>query len=479
MLALTRSLGERQRLAVGMGVLVLFVALSGLEPSVLRAACMGAASWVALAQHRQTRPVGVLLVVAVALLVINPLWIWHLGFQFSFLATLGLIITVPLLMPCLDGLPPAIAALLAVPLAATLWTLPLQLATFGVVPAYSVLANVLATPLLILLVVGGFISALAALVWPLAGSALAWVLYYPCQALLALVLNLNQWPGQTLTLGRINPVQLLLLYGILLSVWLWPWARQQWRWGAVLVGVVLVVPLWHLQTQRFQVTVFHQPRMPVMVVQQPGATILLNSGDAAMATQSLLPFLRQQGIARIDWAIATDWRPDTQRAWEALSQQIPIQAFSAIAPTPPDSLQHLAAEQPPLPLQAVTTVGQFQIQVLRQRPAALWITLDQQSWLILTHDTRKDTAAWLQTAPLPDTQILWWTGQAAPPRLNSRLQPQTLILSTPSPVAPAIESSQNPPPQVYRTQQVGTLVWTPQDGFNPTLDPADQIAELS
>lgn len=112
-----------------------------------------------------------------------------LGFRFSieFLATLGLIVTVPALVNRLAWLPPAIASLIAVPLAATLWTLPVQLSVFGVIPSYSLLLNVLSTPLISIISIGGIISALVGLIWTQAGSFIASVLHYPTDWLIKLV----------------------------------------------------------------------------------------------------------------------------------------------------------------------------------------------------------------------------------------------------------------------------------------------------
>jgi competence protein ComEC len=88
-----------------------------------------------------------------------------------------LLVTVPPLTRKLDWLPPAITALIAVPIAATIWTLPLQIYSFCLVSPYSLLANVATAPLLSLISLGGFLSALAALIWSMAGSALGLVLY--------------------------------------------------------------------------------------------------------------------------------------------------------------------------------------------------------------------------------------------------------------------------------------------------------------
>lgn len=125
-LALSRRLSNPEQMGLGITALIIFASLSGFEPSVLRATIMGSAGLIALVRGRQIRSTGVLLATAVLLLLFNPLWIWELGFQLSFLATLGLIVTVPGIVERLDWLPPAIAPLIAVPVAAFIWTLPLQ-----------------------------------------------------------------------------------------------------------------------------------------------------------------------------------------------------------------------------------------------------------------------------------------------------------------------------------------------------------------
>ncbi|MCZ0902100.1 ComEC/Rec2 family competence protein, partial [Microcoleus sp. HI-ES] len=97
------------------------------------AALMGFGTLFALVLNRQVKPLGLLLIAATILLLVNPLWIWDLGFQLSFLATLGLIVTTPPLMAKLDWMPPAIASIVVVPIAASVWVLPLLLYVFSVV----------------------------------------------------------------------------------------------------------------------------------------------------------------------------------------------------------------------------------------------------------------------------------------------------------------------------------------------------------
>jgi len=148
-LALTQHFSRRVQFSLGVTALLIFVGLTGPQPSVLRAVFMGIGVLTALVVQQKVKPLGLLLLAATVLLLFNPGWIWNLGFQFSFLATLGLVVTVPPIMKQLDWLPPAIASLIAVPIAAYVWTLPLQLYT-------SLLVGTLATYLLTTIALFGY-----------------------------------------------------------------------------------------------------------------------------------------------------------------------------------------------------------------------------------------------------------------------------------------------------------------------------------
>ena len=66
----------------------------------------------------------------------------------------------------LDWLPPAIASLIAVPLSSNNLDFTVQLFVFGVVPIYSLPLNILTTPFISIISIGGIISAIVALISP-------------------------------------------------------------------------------------------------------------------------------------------------------------------------------------------------------------------------------------------------------------------------------------------------------------------------
>ncbi|MGD1858064.1 MAG: ComEC/Rec2 family competence protein [Leptolyngbyaceae cyanobacterium] len=205
----------------GCVALIVYVGLTGLQASVMRAAVMGFGAMLGLALERKVKSLSCLFLAAFLLLLWNPRWIWDIGFQLSVTATLGLMVMATALAKRLDWMPGEIATLLSVPIAAYFWTLPLQLYHFGVVPSYSIILNAIATPLVTVISLGGFISAMGSLIWPLVGSAIAWLLIVPVQLLLMLVDFFNQLPGNQLPVGNIPAWLVVIIYGFYGSITVW------------------------------------------------------------------------------------------------------------------------------------------------------------------------------------------------------------------------------------------------------------------
>ncbi|MCC7161356.1 MAG: ComEC/Rec2 family competence protein [Anaerolineae bacterium] len=76
-------------------MLVLYTLLVGASASVVRACIMGALVLIALEFGRVNWAINALAIAAFVMTLLNPYVLWDLGFQLSFLATLGLLIYVP------------------------------------------------------------------------------------------------------------------------------------------------------------------------------------------------------------------------------------------------------------------------------------------------------------------------------------------------------------------------------------------------
>jgi competence protein ComEC len=126
-----------------------FALLTGAAPSVMRASTMFSFMLVGKQLGWRISIYNSLAASAFFLLCINPLWLFHIGFQLSYLAVLGIVIFQPLWYRLwipdnrwLDK----IWALVAVSLAAQLATLPLTLFYFHQFPTYFWLSGLVVVP---------------------------------------------------------------------------------------------------------------------------------------------------------------------------------------------------------------------------------------------------------------------------------------------------------------------------------------------
>lgn len=163
----------------------LFVLVVGPEPSVLRAAVMGAIALLALTAGRRAEPLHALGLALIVLLALRPGLVYSVGLQLSVAATGGIVLFSGPLRRLLDGaLPGFVSLALAVTLAAQFAVAPVLVGTFGELSLVAPLANVLAVPAVPPATVLGLMAAVTGAVAPplgwmctlLAEPCVAWVL---------------------------------------------------------------------------------------------------------------------------------------------------------------------------------------------------------------------------------------------------------------------------------------------------------------
>ncbi|MFF0990668.1 ComEC/Rec2 family competence protein [Kocuria nitroreducens] len=146
--ALSLGAGRRTCLAAGLGALTAFVLLVGPDPSVLRAAVMGALAALSLLTGRTAVSLATLSGAVMALVVVRPALAAEYGFVLSVLATAGIVVSGrPLTRWLGTRVPDVLGMVVAIPAAAQLWCAPVLVLLQPAVPLYSLPANVLAAPL--------------------------------------------------------------------------------------------------------------------------------------------------------------------------------------------------------------------------------------------------------------------------------------------------------------------------------------------
>ncbi|CCQ65903.1 hypothetical protein CWATWH0402_2937 [Crocosphaera watsonii WH 0402] len=303
---ITQSLSPKKKLILGIVILIFYVGLTGIQPSILRAALMGSSVLIGQVLDRKTNALGALLLSGFLLLSINPLWIWDLGFKLSFLATFALLVTSPFIEKKLDFLPPKLAGMIAVPIAVSIWTSPLIMYFFHSFSFYLIPFNILATPLIMLLVVGGIISAVFILIIPNLGILIAKILFWPLQILLQSAQQIPQLKLSAFAVGQISLVTLIIIYSILVTIWLNKRFQKYWHIGALIIIGLIIIPIIYKNITLLKITVLEGNKVPIIVMQNRGKVTLINVGSETDIKYTLSPFLSQQGINKINTVIITN-----------------------------------------------------------------------------------------------------------------------------------------------------------------------------
>lgn len=224
MYVLRSLLPLRPRVIVGIGMVSLFALMVGLSATVLRASLMAILVLVAEAFSRQYLVLRSLVFVLVVMVFINPLIaVYDIGFQLSFLATLGLIVGAPLLSQWCrfpSWLTP-VGIFFYATIATQLAVLPLLLYYMGEVSVVAVLVNMIVLPLV---PVAMLLSALVAglgLFWP----AVAGVAAIFAVVALSYIIVVAKWfaalPFAAVAVPLFPFYYVILLYVVLMIFTVW------------------------------------------------------------------------------------------------------------------------------------------------------------------------------------------------------------------------------------------------------------------
>lgn len=146
------------------GIMIIFYAcFTGFPASILRALLM--AEFIILGKliDRQADSIALLLFVCSIMLLYNPLSVLDVGFQLSFITTLGLVFAMQKFDDKLPEIPKWISGTIMVTLIAQAFASPLLLFYFNNLPVYSVFANIFILPLVSVITFAGFLSGILAL----------------------------------------------------------------------------------------------------------------------------------------------------------------------------------------------------------------------------------------------------------------------------------------------------------------------------
>ena len=199
-------------------IIWIYALVTGLSPSVLRAATMFSFIIVAQAARRQTNIYNTLAASAFFLLCLDPYLIVSVGFQLSYLAVAGIVYLQPKIYRWLEfdhWLPDKIWQLTAVSVAAQLATFPLGLYYFHQFPVYFWLANVFVIPAAFLILSGGLVVLLLGSLWQTGAAIAGFLLEKFIEITNQGILWIEKLPFSIVSDWVIDGQQTILIYGMI------------------------------------------------------------------------------------------------------------------------------------------------------------------------------------------------------------------------------------------------------------------------
>lgn len=172
--------------ALSAGTMIVgFMAVTGLSPSMSRAGLVAGLSLLAWYYGRRFHPLVLLPFAAAVTVVVNPSYVWgDLGWQLSFAAFAGVLILAPLLHAYFfgDGKPGLVRQVLIETFSALVVTAPLLIVSFGQFATLALVANMVVLPLVPLAMLLTFIAGIGAFMLPMGamiiGAPAQWLLGY-------------------------------------------------------------------------------------------------------------------------------------------------------------------------------------------------------------------------------------------------------------------------------------------------------------
>ena len=202
--------------------IILFIIMVGAPPSAIRAGIMGGVVLFAQKVGRLSQAQRLLIIAAAIMLAFNPLLLkFDVGFQLSFLATLGIAKLSPWFLEKFSKIPTwfQVRNVAAMSFPAVIFTAPILASNFGQVSLISIFTNILIVPVLGLVLGLGFFAGILGIIFQPLGQ----IFFWPVWLLLTYIYQIIDWSSRipfAAVQVEVFPWYLVALYFALLWWWI-------------------------------------------------------------------------------------------------------------------------------------------------------------------------------------------------------------------------------------------------------------------
>lgn len=232
--------------SIAIAAIWLYTFVTGMSPSVLRAAVMFSVFATSNAMDRDNNIYNSLGIAAFILLLWDPNLLFSVGFQLSFLALTGIVYLQPKIYNKLyvgNKFLDKVWEITAVSIAAQISTLPLTIYYFHQFPTYFFLSNLVVIPGATVIMVLGISALVLGSIIDSLGIFLGLILSLIIQLMNHLVSWVEQIPGSLITWLYFDSVEVVLVYGALILFFL-GWFHRSFSYFSASFLATIFVFLW-------------------------------------------------------------------------------------------------------------------------------------------------------------------------------------------------------------------------------------------
>jgi competence protein ComEC len=349
LIGLLRLLTGRRRITAFLGIplILVFMAVIGFTPSIVRAGVMMILLLIAPLLRRENDPPTSLSAAALLLLLVNPVAIGSVSLQLSFTAMAGLLLVTPRVYRALvyddrgfsrtkhnfwGARARGLCGVFAASVGATLFTAPLSALYFGFVPLYGILTNLLCLWAMSAAFLLGYAVCLLWLIRAPLGCAAGWVVGWLPRYACAVVRWIARLPHAAIvTRGNLGGWWLVFVYAVLGLTWL---LRGKERYRPTipicvcLITLTAVTPLQQKQLNgRIEVSAVDVGQGLSLVALTGDATVVIDcgsTGSAENAGDRTADYLASCGRERVDLLILTHFHADHANGVNRLMSRVAV-----------------------------------------------------------------------------------------------------------------------------------------------------------
>lgn len=344
LLALLISRRQRLLCAVTIPLLLFYMVMVGMSPSVVRACIMQIFLLIAPLFRRGSDPLTSLAAALLVILLCNPFAAASVSLQLSFSATLGMVLLSSRLYKLLTGwykgkcrpLRAAlcfVAANLSATLSAVVFTAPLTAWYFRIFVLVAPLSSLLAVPAAGWSFMAAFVTALLGFLWLPLASLLGWISWALVRYILWIANGMMSWRYHAVYFT--NPYLiywLLFLYAVFIGCAATPDGKRKYLLASALSVLTLTAAIW-VNRQDYQYGVLTALTLDVgqgesVILTSGGETALVDCGSSnsykdpgGLAADTL----HSMGVRELSAVVVTHYHADHTNGLYEVLRRIPVQ----------------------------------------------------------------------------------------------------------------------------------------------------------